>query len=68
MMNKNRIYNANDRFQTIRDASGTIGLSRHYLRQGCIIGEGPHIKSRKTYMISVLLLIEKPDAQSVSDS
>ena len=65
-MNKNRTYNANDRFQTIKDASRTTGLSQHYLRQGCISGEVPHIMSGKTYMINVPLLIEKLNAQSVS--
>lgn len=53
-------------FQTIADASRTTGISQFALRRGCKDGTLPHIRTGKTYLLNMRLLMQRLDEQSVA--
>lgn len=44
-------------FQKIKDAVKSTGLSAYFLRNGCINGSIPHVKSGQTYYVNVHALM-----------
>lgn len=51
-------------FQSIADASRTTGISQFALRRGCKDGTLPHIRTGKTYLLNMRLLMQRLDEQS----
>lgn len=43
---------------SINGAAAATGLSRNYIRTGCISGEIPYIKCGTKYMVNVVRLLE----------
>lgn len=52
-------HNPAARYQKIKDACKTTGLSQYFLRSGCKAGTIPHVRSGRTYFIDVPAMIER---------
>ena len=52
-------HNSTVPFLVINEAAKVTGLSRDYLRKGCIAGTVPHIKSGRVYLVNVPALMRK---------
>ena len=48
-------------YQSIREASATVGLSQTVLRRGCRDGTIPHIRSGRMYYVDIPALLDKLD-------
>lgn len=59
-------YDPTRPFQSIADASRTTGISQFALRRGCKDGTLPHIRTGKTYLLNMRLLMQRLDEQSTT--
>lgn len=60
---KKRVYEPTARFQTVKDACRTTGLSQNFLRKGCKAGTIPAIRSGRVWLVDVVGLYKTLEAQ-----
>lgn len=65
---KKSTTSSTQRYQNIKDACKTTGLSMYFLRNGCKAGTVPHVRSGRVYMIDVPALYQQLEEQRVQQT